>query len=74
MCIRDSNVIYSNGPSGTAPTSSATVLPVDTMTVSDIRNAVESGSNPGHNDSVMHKLVNANSKEELDEIIRMSGL
>ena len=37
-------------------------------------NAVESGSSPAHNDSVMHKLVNANSKEELDEIIRMSGL
>jgi N4-gp56 family major capsid protein len=36
------NVIYSNGPSGTAPTSSATVLPVDTMTVADIRNAVVS--------------------------------
>ena len=33
-------VIYSNGPSGTPPTSSATVLPVDTMTVADIRNAV----------------------------------
>ena len=36
------NVIYSNGPSGTAPTTSATVLPVDTMTVADIRNAVVS--------------------------------
>jgi N4-gp56 family major capsid protein len=36
------NVLYSNGPSGTAPTSSATVLPVDTMTVADIRNAVVS--------------------------------
>jgi len=36
------NVIFSNGPSGTAPTSSATVLPVDTMTVADIRNAVVS--------------------------------
>jgi len=36
------NVIYSNGATGTAPTSSATVLPVDTMTVSDIRNAVVS--------------------------------
>ena len=36
------NVIYSNGPSGTAPTSSAGVLPVDTMTVADIRNAVVS--------------------------------
>ena len=36
------NVIYSNGPTGTTPTSSATVLPVDTMTVADIRNAVVS--------------------------------
>ena len=33
-------VIFSNGPSGTAPTSSDAVLPVDTMTVADIRNAV----------------------------------
>ena len=36
------NVIYANGATGTTPTSSATVLPVDTMTVSDIRNAVVS--------------------------------
>ncbi len=37
-----SNAIFANGPSGTAPTSSATVLSVDTITVSDIRNAVVS--------------------------------
>ena len=36
------NVIYSNGPSGTAPTASSGILPVDTMTVADIRNAVVS--------------------------------
>jgi N4-gp56 family major capsid protein len=36
------NAIYSNGPAGTPPTSSATVLPGDTMTVADIRNAVVS--------------------------------
>jgi N4-gp56 family major capsid protein len=36
------NVIYSNGPSGSAPTASSGVLPVDTMTVADIRNAVVS--------------------------------
>ncbi len=36
------NVLYANGPSGTAPTSSATVLPGDTMSVADIRNAVVS--------------------------------
>jgi N4-gp56 family major capsid protein len=34
------NVIYANGPSGTRPTSSAEVLPVDTLTTADIRNAV----------------------------------
>jgi N4-gp56 family major capsid protein len=34
------NVLYSAGPSGSAPTSSAGVLPVDTIRVADIRNAV----------------------------------
>ncbi len=34
------NVLYANGPSGTAPTASSAVLPVDTMSVADIRNAV----------------------------------
>jgi len=33
-------VVYANGPSGTVSTSSATVLPVDTITTADIRNAV----------------------------------
>jgi N4-gp56 family major capsid protein len=33
-------VIYANGPSGTVPTASAAVLPVDTITTADIRNAV----------------------------------
>jgi len=36
------NVIYSNGPSGTTPTASSAVLSTDTMTVADIRNAVVS--------------------------------
>jgi len=34
------NVIYGNGPSGTVPTASSAVLPVDTITTADIRNAV----------------------------------
>jgi N4-gp56 family major capsid protein len=34
------NVIYSNGPSGTTPTASSAVLSVDTITTADIRNAV----------------------------------
>ena len=37
-------------------------------------NAVESGSSPEHNDNIMQKLMNANSREELDEVIRLSGL
>jgi N4-gp56 family major capsid protein len=36
------NVLYANGPSGTAPTASSEILPVDTMTVAEIRNAVVS--------------------------------
>jgi len=36
------NVIYSNGPSGTTPTASSAILSGDTMTVADIRNAVVS--------------------------------
>ena len=50
------------------------VDPAQAAAYKRMTNAVESGSSPGHNDSVMHKLVNANSKEELDEIIRLSGL
>ena len=34
------NALYSNGPSGTTPTASSGILPVDTITVADIRNAV----------------------------------
>jgi N4-gp56 family major capsid protein len=34
------NVLFSAGPSGAAPTASSGVLPVDTMSVADIRNAV----------------------------------
>ena len=34
------NVLFGGGSTGAAPTSSATVLPVDTLTVADIRNAV----------------------------------
>ena len=34
------NVIYGNGPTGTVPTASNAVLPGDTITTADIRNAV----------------------------------
>ena len=37
-------------------------------------NAVETGSTPEYQADVHQKLMNANSREELDEIIRQSGL
>ena len=37
-------------------------------------NTVETGVSPEHNDNIMQKLMNANSREELDEVIRLSGL
>ena len=37
-------------------------------------NAVEQGATPEFQAEIHHKLVNANSREELDEIIRQSGL
>ena len=37
-------------------------------------NAVEAGNTPELQADVMRRLMNANSKEELDEVIRQSGL
>jgi len=37
-------------------------------------NSADSGASPEHNGDIMQRLMNANSKEELDEVIRLSGL
>jgi hypothetical protein len=50
------------------------VNPADAAAYKRMTNTVETGVSPEHNDNIMQKLVNANSREELDEIIRMSGL
>jgi hypothetical protein len=50
------------------------VDPAQAAAYKRMTNAVESGSSPEHNDNIMQKLMNANSKEELDEVIRLSGL
>jgi hypothetical protein len=50
------------------------VNPADAAAYKRMTNTVESGSSPEHNDNIMQRLMNANSKEELDEVIRMSGL
>jgi hypothetical protein len=50
------------------------VDPAQAAAYKRMTNAVESGSSPELNDNIMQKLMNANSREELDEVIRMSGL
>ena len=37
-------------------------------------NTADSGASPEHNTDIMQKLLNANSREELDAVIRESGL
>jgi hypothetical protein len=39
-----------------------------------MNNAVDQGLTPDSSDDIMRKLLSANSKEELDEVIRNSGL
>ena len=50
------------------------VNPADAAAYKRMTNTVETGVSPEHNDNIMQKLMNANSREELDEVIRLSGL
>jgi hypothetical protein len=50
------------------------VNPNDAAAYKRMTNSADSGTSPEHNGDIMQKLMNANSKEELDELIRMSGL
>jgi hypothetical protein len=50
------------------------VNPADAAAYKRMTNTVEAGVSPEHNDNIMQKLMNANSREELDEVIRLSGL
>jgi hypothetical protein len=50
------------------------VNPADAAAYKRMTSTVEAGVSPEHNDNIMQKLMNANSREELDEVIRMSGL
>ncbi len=50
------------------------VDPAQAAAYKKMTNAVEQGSSPEHNNNVLSKILNANSREELDEIIRGSGL
>jgi hypothetical protein len=50
------------------------VNPADAAAYKRMTNSADSGASPEHNGDIMQKLMNANSKEELDEVIRLSGL
>jgi hypothetical protein len=50
------------------------VNPNDAAAYKRMTNSADSGVSPEHNGDIMQRLMNANSKEELDDVIRMSGL
>ena len=50
------------------------INPNDAAAYKRMTNSADSGVSPEHNGDIMQRLMNANSKEELDEVIRMSGL
>ena len=50
------------------------VDPAQAAAYKRMTNSADSGTSPEHNGDIMQKLMNANSREELDEVIRMSGL
>jgi hypothetical protein len=50
------------------------INPNDAAAYKRMTNSADSGVSPEHNGDIMQKLMNANSREELDEVIRMSGL
>ena len=56
------------------PQATPNVNPADAAAYKRMTNTVETGVSPEHNDNIMQKLMNANSREELDDVIRMSGL
>ena len=53
---------------------SPNVDPAQAAAYKRMTNSADSGSSPEHNADIMQKLMNANSREELDEVIRLSGL
>ena len=50
------------------------VNPADAASYKRMTNTADSGTSPEHNADIMQRLLNTNSREELDEVIRMSGL
>jgi membrane-associated HD superfamily phosphohydrolase len=60
---------------GVTPESSQPAVdPAQAAAYKKMNNAVDNGLTPDASDDIMKKILNANSKEELDEVIRQSGL
>jgi hypothetical protein len=60
---------------GFAPESNQPVVdPAQAAAYKKMNSVTEQGLTPDASDDIMRKLLNANSKEELDEVIRQSGL
>ena len=51
-----------------------TVDPAQAAAYKKMNSVTEQGLTPDASDDIMRKLMSANSKEELDEVIRLSGL
>ena len=50
------------------------VDPAQAAAYKKMNNAVDNGLTPDASDDILRKILNTNSKEELDEVIRQSGL
>jgi len=61
---------YESGQTQASPN----VNPADAASYKRMTNTADSGTSPEHNADIMQRLLNTNSKEELDELIRLSGL
>ena len=62
------------GYESTQTQASPNVSPADAAAYKRMTNTADSGSSPEHNADIMQRLLNTKSKEELDEVIRLSGL
>lgn len=58
----------------TTESNQASVDPAQAAAYQKMNNATEQGLTPDASDDIMRRLMSATSKEELDEVIRQSGL
>ena len=57
-----------------APDAKPNIDPAQAKQYQKMTNSVQQGNTPDHSEDIMRRLLNANSREELDEVIKSSGL